>query len=124
MKSLKGLEKKLYFKIAWHAAIILIIASAFLMFFNIKQVQVNEFQQQKDSIISTYTLKIAKRDSIDAKLREQQLSWQKKIDSLENEQGKLITIYGQKIQNLYDATAIDHAVWLDSLTVQLNSRKK
>jgi hypothetical protein len=69
-------------------------------------------------------MKIAKQDSINKQLQKQQIVWQQKIDSLTKEQDKLIIEYAKKIETITNATATEHALWLDTITKQLDSLKK
>jgi lipopolysaccharide export LptBFGC system permease protein LptF len=103
---------------------ILTVGASFLLFFNIQSVQQYNLKQQKDSIINVYNMKIAKQDSINKQLQKQQIVWQQKIDSLTKEQDKLIIEYAKKIETITNATATEHALWLDTITKQLDSLKK
>jgi len=75
----------------------------------------------RDSIMDKYNEKIVlieKRDSILETDRKELL---KKVDSLENVKSQVIISYDKKIKSIYDATAIEHACWLDSTIQKLSS---
>jgi lipopolysaccharide export LptBFGC system permease protein LptF len=120
----KQIEKALPFIMIIFGLFILTIGASFLLFFNIQSIQQYNFRQQKDSIINVYNMKIAKQDSVNKQLQKQQIVWQQKIDSLTNEQSKLIIKYAKKIEAITNATATEHAIWLNTITNQLDSLKK
>jgi hypothetical protein len=120
----KQIEKALPFIMIIFGLFILTIGASFLLFFNIQSIQQYNFRQQKDSIINVYNMKIAKQDSVNKQLQKQQIVWQQKIDSLTNEQSKLTIKYAKKIETINNATATEHAIWLNTITNQLDSLKK
>jgi hypothetical protein len=120
----KQIEKALPFIMIIFGLFILTIGASFLLFFNIQSIQQYNFKQQKDSIINVYNMKIAKQDSVNKQLQKQQIVWQQKIDSLTNEQSKLTIKYAKKIEIITNATATEHATWLNTITNQLDSLKK
>lgn len=46
-----------------------------------------------------------------------------KIDSLEKVKRNITLVYDKKIDNIFDASAYDHASWLESTVKELNRSK-
>jgi hypothetical protein len=124
MKNLKGPEKKLIFSIGVHFLVIVLIA--FGIIFSVKTLDIREnyYRESKDSIISEYNAKIKERDAINQKLILKQQMLEEKIDSLEQVKGIININYDKKIKNIYDASAIEHVMWLDSTLKKVNNIKR
>lgn len=124
MMNLKSLEKKLYFKVLLHLGVLLLIGFTFVIIFNVMDTRTNEYNTQRTNIIKTYDVKIKNLDSINGSLKSKQSFLENKIDSLQTEKNKIRDGYDKKIKNIYDASAIDHAVWMDSVLKKLDNIKK
>lgn len=124
MKNLKGPEKKLIFNIGVHFLVIVLIA--FGIIFSVKTLDIREnyYRESKDSIISEYNAKIKEKDAINQKLILKQQMLEEKIDSLEQVKGIININYDKKIKNIYDASAIEHVMWLDSTLKKVNNIKR
>ena len=124
MKNLKGPEKKLIFNIGVHFLVIVLIA--FGIIFSVKTLNIREnyYRESKDSIISEYNAKIKEKDAINQKLILKQQMLEEKIDSLEQVKGIININYDKKIKNIYDASAIEHVMWLDSTLKKVNNIKR
>lgn len=124
MKILKSPEKKLYFKILLHIFVMCVIGMSIMMSVEIMDIKDASYRMQRDSIINTYEMKIKTRDSINNALIVKQKALQLEIDSLENIKDTINAEYDQKIKSIYDASAIDHALWMDSTITKLNHFKR
>ena len=113
MINFKHQEIKSYFKI------ILI----FIIFISIIFCFSNKYKKDRKQIINEYELKISKLDSINTVLKVKDSILTEKIDSLKNEKQIIYIKYDKKIKFVYDASAANHAEWLDSI-VKMNSVRK
>lgn len=124
MKSLRSPEKKLYFKILLHVFIMCVIGMAITMSIEIMGIKEAGYRDQRDSIINSYETKIKTKDSVNNTLIIKQHSLQLQVDSLENVKGIINAEYDQEIKSIYDASAIDHALWMDTTIAKLNHFKR
>lgn len=123
MISLKNLGKKSYFKILSHVVVIGIIGTIFIVMGNMIDVNRNNYILEKDKIVSKYEKVIREKDSINNILKNQQVELLNKVDSLDNVKIKIVQVYDKKIQSIYSATAIEHAMWMESTIERLDSMK-
>ena len=124
MKNLKSPEKKLSFKLIFHIILCALVIFGYVELFTILDSNESCYKSNRDSIINEYNRKINEIDSINNDLRNNQKSLQKNIDSLENIKNQIVIEYGKKVKNIYDASAIDHAKWLESVITKLDSIKR
>ena len=120
MKSLKSPEKKLIFKILIHLSIFVIIGFSIVAVVKSMNDREDYYKHSKDSIVTEYNIKIREKDSINSVLINKQINLQNKIDSLNKVKGNITNIYDAKIKNIYDASAIEHAMWMDSTLEKLS----
>ena len=124
MMNLKSPEKKLYFKILLHVGVLTLISCGIVLLVQTMNIKEDTYRDQRDSIINSYNIKIQQKDSINKILVEKQHKLESEIDSLENVKGIVIKDYDKKINYIYDASAINHAMWLDSIIAKVNSVKQ
>lgn len=120
MKSLKSPEKKLIFKILIHLSIFIIIGFSIVAVVKAMNDREDYYKDSKDSIIAEYNIKIREKDSINNVLINKQINLEIKIDSLNKVKGNITNTYDAKIKNIYDASAIQHAMWMDSTLQKLS----
>lgn len=118
MKNLLGLKKGSYFKIAAHILFIIGIVIGTLYIFNKKEV---EYRSDRDAIVALYESQIKSKNQESAKFAAQQIILEHQIDSLENVKQKIIIKYDQKADTIADASAAEHALWLDSILEDLDN---
>lgn len=75
----------------------------------------------RDSIINSYNTKIKVWEKSNKTLMLNQVVLEKKIDSLEHIKSQVIINYGKEIKTIHDATAAEHAIWLQSTIQKLDS---
>lgn len=124
MKNLKDLAKKSYFKAALYFISLLLIAMIVVMSAVTVKLNYDDGKNERDRITKAYEAKISKLDSLNTQLIKKEKLSQIKIDSLQNVKGKIIIKYEKKIENIYNAFAIEHALWLDSTINKVDSLKK
>ncbi len=124
MMNLKNPEKKLYFKLALHGIVILLLACGIMLVVETMNVKEDYYRDSHDSIIHSYDTRIKQKDSINHLLVEQQKILQGQIDSLESVKDTVTNDYGKKINYIYDAPAVDHAMWMDAILAKVGSVKK
>ena len=122
MMNLKNPERKFYFKVLWHVGVLATIAFVIVLLVQSLNVKEEEYKSDRDSIIIEYNNKIAQKDSINKILEKKQKDLENQVDSLEHIKSKINVDYGKKIKNVYDASAIEHAIWLDSTIAKLNHK--
>lgn len=120
MMNLKSQEKKFYFKILCHIGVLATIGFIIVLLVRSINLKEDEYKYQKDSIIKEYNLKIIEKDSINKILIEKQRDLENQIDYLESVKSEINIMYGKKIKSVYDASAIEHAMWMDSTIKKLN----
>jgi len=76
-----------------------------------------------DSIINNYRAQIERKTELNKMFIKKQYILEVKIDSLEVQKNKIITIYDQKIKSINDASAYDDAVWLRNTITSNNNTK-
>ena len=124
MKNLKNPEKKLYFKIIFHTLVCALVIFGYIELFTMIDKSESYYQISRDSMINEYNRKINEKDSINNVLKIKQLSLEKNIDSLEKVKTQIVIEYGKKVKTIYDASAADHARWLESVITKLDSIKR
>ena len=124
MKNLKNPEKKLYFKILFHTVVCALVIFGYIEMFTMMDRTESSYQSNRDSIINEYNKKINEIDSINNILKIKQIVLEKNIDSLEEVKTQIVIEYGKKVKNIYDASAVDHAKWLESVITKLDSIKR
>ena len=124
MKNLKNPEKKLYFKILFHTVVCALVIFGYIEMFTMMDRTESSYQSNRDSIINEYNEKINEIDSINNILKIKQIVLEKNIDSLEEVKTQIVIEYGKKVKTIYDASAADHARWLESVITKLDSIKR
>ena len=126
MTSLKTNGRKLYSKILLHAVIITTIVVLFVWFIRSNSdyidAEKNKFEKYKteqDSLINNYRLTIDSINKENLFLEQEQRKISHKLDSVAKRQNQLNNNYEEEIDNIRNATLIDHNKWfyakLDSL---------
>lgn len=124
MKNLKEIVKKSYFKPIIHIIGIIFALWAIAIMYEYNKLKIEDGNKQRLEIIRKYENRINEKDSINEILMKKEKSMQLKIDSLENVKQKIIIKYDEKIKSIYNASANEHAVWLDSTVAKVNRLKK
>ena len=118
MMNLWHYVEKLNFKVVAHIVGILVIIGATIYVMNKKEV---EYRSDRDKIIAVYSNEIARKDSALLELKREQQQLLAEVDSLEKVKQTIIIDYGKEVNVIFDATAADHALWLDSVLIDLGS---
>lgn len=113
-------EQKLTFKIILHLVILVIIV---MVSITTTQRRVSEFNSSREVLIRQYEAKIKEKEKENATLIARAEMFVQQIDSLKKVKQNITVFYDEKINSIYDATAADHALWLDSVTKKLSSSK-
>jgi len=122
--NLKNPEKRFYFKIILYIGIISIIIFGIMWLIGSIKIKENNYRDKHNSIVIQYDVKIKQKDSINKILIKKQEKLEIQIDSLERIKTGINIDYGKKIKNVYDASAIEHAIWMDTVLEKLNNNKK
>lgn len=121
--NLKNLGKRSYFKLVWHIFLVCIIVFGFIGMIQLLDVKETEYKADRELVIQKYELKIKEKDSLNHELQIKQYELRRQVDSLENKKEQIVIEYGKKIKVIYDASAIEHAQWMESIIAKLDSMK-
>lgn len=124
MRSLKTPEKGKQFKIALHLIAFIIICAIYLWMAYIIDANKLEYNRDREKVIYEYNLRISEKDSINKELKSQQVELEERIDSLEGLKLNVNEEYDHKIRTIYDASAYEHARWLESIIRRLDSLQR
>ena len=80
-----------------------------------------EYRSDREKIIAVYSNEIARKDSALLELKREQQQLLAEVDSLEKVKQTIIIDYGKEVNVIFDATAADHALWLDSVLIDLGN---
>jgi len=83
--------------------------------------QVRDFSAQRESIVNAYEQKLQVKEVENIKLKDLTIQLTKEVDSLKKVKTAIIQIYEEEINHIYDATAYEHAMWLDSVVKKVSS---
>ena len=103
---------------------IILIIGAVVITYQSNKLITQDCEKERLEIIKKYEIKIIKLDSINTTLIKKEKLMQSQIDSLENVKQKIIIKYDEKIKSIYNASANEHAIWLDSTVAKVNRLKK
>jgi len=121
--NLSSQEKKWLSRLAKIFGGILIIWLLYLAANGVYNYRTEKFIKEKKALIERYQSKI---DSLN---RENKLLFveinklDKEIDSLQKVKVQINEEYNEEVNIVYDATAADHAEWLDSIIIKLKTNK-
>lgn len=121
--NLKNLGKRSYFKLVWHIFLVCIIVFGFIGMIQLLDVKETEYKADRELVIQKYELKIKEKDSLNHELQIKQYELRRQVDSLENKKEQIVIEYGKKIKVIYDASATEHAQWMESIIAKLDSMK-
>lgn len=121
MINLKIRGKKFNIRVISSIVIVAIVSAIFIIMANMIDDNRNEYRIDRETIINKYENKIKEKDSINKVLEAKQIEYQSTIDSLEYVQTKIVVAYDKKIKAIYDASASDHAEWMESIINKLDS---
>ena len=116
--SLWSPEQKLSFKLVLH---LIILVSIVTVTITSVQKRTSEYNSQREQLIRDYEMKIKSKESENAKLFVLNGRLIQQVDSLQKVKQNITVIYDEKINSIYDASAINHAEWLDSITKKLSN---
>lgn len=123
MMNLKNLGKRSYFKLAWHIFLVCVIVFGFIGMIQLLDINEAEYKSDRELVIQKYELKIKEKDSLNHELKMKQYELRRQVDSLENKKEQIVIEYGKKIKAIYDASATEHAQWMESIIAKLDSMK-
>ena len=112
-------EQKLSFKLILHLVILVTIVTVAIV--STKR-RVSEYNSQREQLIRQYEMKIKDKEAENMKLVVLNERLLQQTDSLRKVKQNITVIYDEKINSIYDASAVDHAQWLDSVTEKVSHR--
>lgn len=126
MMNLKTNEKRLYFKILFHALIITTIVLLFTWFIrsnsdyiDLEKDKFEKYKIEQDSLVSNYRGMVDSINQENWLLEKEYSKINHKLDSVTKKQNQLNHNYEEEINNIRNATLADHSKWfyakLDSL---------
>ena len=121
MMNLKNLGKRSYFKLAWHIFLVCVIVFGFIGMIQLLNINEAEYKSDRELVIQKYELKIKEKDSLNHELQMKQYELRRQVDSLENKKEQIVIEYGKKIKAINDASATEHAEWMESIINKLDS---
>jgi hypothetical protein len=116
--NLKELGKKLRSKLGLHMVGLLLVIGGTAYIINHKDI---EYRSDRDLIIQLYMKQIHDKDSIYTELKLEQKTLEVKLDSLEKVKQQILIKHDQEINIIHDASAANHAKWLDSIINNLEN---
>ena len=121
MMILRSPEKSLNFKLIMFAIILFLIAGSALFISEWTKLTKREFAIEKQEIIEKYEIKVQDLERTKNILSARELIYINRIDSLKKVKNKVIIKYDEKVKNIYNSDAYEHAHWLDSI-IRLNPK--
>ena len=121
MMNLKIKGKRFNIRIIFSIIGIAIISTIFVIMANMIDDNRNVYKIDREAIINQYEQRIREKDSINKILENRQIGYQSKVDSLEYVKTKIIVAYDKKIKAINDASATEHAEWMESIINKLDS---
>ena len=118
MMSSWSLEQKWAFKLILHLVIWVVIVTVAI---TSTQRRASEYYSARETLIREYEAKIKDKEQENKTLIALNENLVHQTDSLKKVKQTITIIYDEKINSIYDATAINHANWLDSVTKKLSS---
>jgi len=114
-------EKKLYSKVGIILASILIVAFLWLGISTISIYYTKKSEAKIDAIIEKYELKVDSLNKENTYFMNNIKRLEIQVDSMEHVKEKIINHYDKKINTIYNAGAIDHAMWMDSVLTKVSN---
>lgn len=122
MKSLSSQEKKLYSSIGIVLGIIFVCGAIYIGVNSLSDYWKNRYIKKEQALIEKYETKIDSITKENAKLTIHISELDTQIDSLYKVKNKIIWKYEkEKVNIVNNATASDHAIWLDTILSTLKS---
>lgn len=124
MKNLNDQEKRLYSSIAIAIAAIILSALIYWGGFSVVRYFENKIIKARYEVVHEYELKIDSLRKENNGLVKEINKLDAEVDSLEARKNIIIINNGKKINTINDASAADHAKWLDTIITKMNSAKR
>lgn len=124
MKNLNSQEKKSLFRLGLVFAGIVLLGLLYWGINGIYNYQANKFINEKKALIETYQLKIDSINLVNTKLVETIQVLDREVDSLKDSKIIIYKEYDKKVDVINDASAADHAKWMESVLIELKNNKQ
>lgn len=124
MMNLNAQEKKLFSRLAAVIGAIAIIGLSYWGISSLSSYWRNKYIRERQELIEKYELKIDSINKENAILVEKIEQLDREVDSLEKVKSKIYWKYAEEIKAINDASAANHAKWLDSVLLKLKNNKK
>lgn len=122
--TLSDQEKKLYSRVGLAIVGLIIIGFVYISGVNIFNRWNEKYLAKEKALIEMYNVKIDSLNIVNHSLDWQIAKLELVIDSLEKIDKKIIINYDKKINLINDASAYEHAEWMDSILYKLGSKVK
>lgn len=123
MKNLRTPEQKLIINIVLILVIIFILGVIYKVGADLFDNYNNRMLQEKKGIIELYQHKIDSIQQVNIFYEYRLTRVEQEKDSLQKLKKQIEYIYDEKVNIVYDASASDHAKWLDSVIAELENHK-
>lgn len=117
-------EKKLFFNVAVIIIAIIFIGFSYWGISSLTQYWRDSSIRHDQEIIKQYEAKIDSINNENTKLITTIKTLDHKVDSLKNLKSIIYWKHAQEINSINDASAANHAKWLDTVLIKLKNNKK
>lgn len=124
MKNLSVQEKRLFSKIGIGLASLLLLGLLYIGIITLVTNWDKRYIEKEQQMIEQYNHKIDSISQVNNVLNYQVYIAEKNIDSLKKLDRNIIIKYEKKINAISDASASDHAQWMDSVLIKLDSSNR
>jgi len=122
--NLNDQERRLFSSVMIALAALALAALLYWGGFSVVKYFENKATKEKYEIVHKYELIVDSLHKENAVLKKEITKLDFEVDSLESKKNIIIVNYGKKVNIINDASANDHAKWLDSIINKMNNTKR